>query len=106
MPIVDTSSLRVIERSPASVNSDVAAFRPPEFLEPLPECGQVSRKFRVALGMRHQHADPSHLHGLLRASSERPRDSCSAERGNEFPPCDVDRHRTLHWGSCALDHCE
>jgi hypothetical protein len=31
---------------------------------------------------------------LLRARNERPRDRRAAESGNEFPPCDVDRHFT------------
>jgi hypothetical protein len=41
------------------------ALCPPEVLEPLTECGDESLPFPVALGMRHQYADASHLVGLL-----------------------------------------
>ena len=62
---------------PASVDPDVAALCPPELLEPLPECGDEGLSFPVALGIAHQHADPPHALGLLRARRERPR-SCRA----------------------------
>src|SRR6266550_1827607 len=62
--------LRVFERPPASVDSDVVVFRPPELLEFLPEYGQVSLKFRVAFSMRHQHTDAAHPFGLLRNRRE------------------------------------
>ena len=77
--------LRVIERPPARVDSNVAAFRPPELLESLPECGQVSLKFRVALGMRHQHADAPHV-ALLRMGREWPRRRRAAEKRDELAP--------------------
>jgi hypothetical protein len=30
----------------------------------------------------------------------------AAKSGDKFPSCDIDRHRTLQWGSRAQDHCE
>src|SRR6266436_3284012 len=39
--------LRVIERTPPCVDADIAAFRPPKLLKCLPECGDVSEKFRI-----------------------------------------------------------
>ena len=62
-----------VERRPASVDPDVAALRPPELLESLPERRDPGLSFPVALGKRHQHADPPHPVGLLRARGERPR---------------------------------
>ena len=51
---------------------DDLARCPPEVLEPLTECGDESLPFPVALGMRHQHADASHLVGLKPEHRERP----------------------------------
>jgi hypothetical protein len=51
---------------------DIAAFRPPDFLESFPKLGQVSVKFWIALGMRHKHADVPQPAGLLRLRRERP----------------------------------
>src|ERR1700688_3320044 len=58
---------------------DDLAVRPPEVLAPPTEGGDESLSFRVALGMRHQHADASHLVGLLPAHGERPCRRCTAE---------------------------
>ena len=58
---------RVVGCRPASVDPDVAALRPPELLESLPERRDAGLSFRVALGIGHQHADPPHAIGLLRA---------------------------------------
>jgi hypothetical protein len=44
----------------------------------------LSPKFRVALGMCHQHADAPHRLSLLRARRERPGRRCSAECGQQF----------------------
>jgi hypothetical protein len=85
--------LRVVESTPASVDPDIAAFGPPEFLESLPECGHVSLKFWVALGMRHQHADTSYSLGLLRTRSTRPPDRGAAQNRNELPSA----HRIKSW---------
>jgi hypothetical protein len=72
------------KRRPASVDPDVAALRPPELLESLAECCDPGLCFRVALGKRHQHADPAHPFGLLRARRERPTESRAAEDRDEF----------------------
>jgi hypothetical protein len=50
---------------------DVAVFRPPELLEPLPECRKLGRRFGIVLSIVHQHADASQLVRLLRLSRER-----------------------------------
>ena len=78
--------LRVIERPPAKVELDIAAFRPPELLKSLPECAHVSLKFRVALGMRHQHADVPHAVRLLRTRCEGPCRRRTADKRDEFAP--------------------
>ena len=52
---------------PASVDPDVAALRPPELLESVPERGDEGLPLRVALGIRHQHADVPHPLQVLRA---------------------------------------
>ena len=45
-------------------------FAHPSFWSPLLECGDEGLSFPVALGKRHQHADPSHAVWLLaRATS-------------------------------------
>src|ERR1700692_2554212 len=67
-------------KSALLVLHDDLAIRPPEVLRRLTECGDESLPFPVALGMRHQHADASHLVGLLPAHRERPCRRCTAER--------------------------
>ena len=59
-------------RRPASVDPEVAALRPSELLESLPECCDEGLSFRVALGIPHQHADAPHAVGLLRTRGEGP----------------------------------
>ena len=79
------SRLRVTVCRPASVDSDVVALRPPELLESLPECGDEGLSFPVALGKPHQHTDPPHTVGLLRARRNGPRD-CRANKREELAP--------------------
>jgi hypothetical protein len=50
---------------------------------------QVLKVDCCIVGMRHQHADPSHHHKLLRARRERPRPYRAAKRDNKFSPLDV-----------------
>lgn len=50
------------------------------------------------LGRRDMNKPNYRQRRLLRACCERPRERRATERGNELPPSDVDRHRTLHWG--------
>ena len=58
-------------RREADVDTDVAVFRPPELLEPLPECRKLGLRFRIVLSSVHQHADASQLVRLLRFGDER-----------------------------------
>src|SRR5262245_42112358 len=67
-------------RRKAIVNTDIAAYRPSTLLEPLPECREAGPCFRIVLGKAHQHADPPHLVGLLRARRERPRGRAAEKR--------------------------
>src|SRR5215831_20614335 len=77
-----------VERRPASVNPNVAAIRPSDLLEYVPECGDKALCLRVAFGKSHQHSDPPHRLGLLRTRGERP--SCgSAENLDELPSSHV-----------------
>src|SRR6516165_10098503 len=73
-------------RRKAIVNTDIAAFRPSTLLEPLPECREAGPYFRIVLGKAHQHADPPHSVGLLRARYERPRGCRAAEQRDERAP--------------------
>ena len=84
-----------IAPSPASVDPDVAAFRPPGLQQPLPECGGKGLSFLVALDMHHQQPDPPHALSQLRPRRERPRRRRAAECGQQFPPSDGDGHTPL-----------
>jgi hypothetical protein len=72
-------------------------FRPPELLKSLPERRDEDQSFRVALGMRHQHADPPHPVRLLRARRKRPRRRPTEKRNDRgfsepvvLPAADID----------------
>src|SRR6516165_4552985 len=67
-------------RRKAIVNTDIAAFRPSTLPEPLPECREAGPYFRIVLGKAHQHADPPHSVGLLRARRERPHRRAAEQR--------------------------
>src|SRR5262249_34029268 len=73
-------------RRKASVDADIAAFRPSTLFQPLPECREASLGFRIVLGERHEHADAPHSLALLRARRERPRGSRAAEQCDELAP--------------------
>jgi hypothetical protein len=76
---------RRVTRRPANIHPNVAAFHPPELLEFVSEGGDEGRSLPVALGKAHQHADPPHPFGLLRARRERPR--CrAADKRYELTP--------------------
>ena len=68
--------LRVAGWCPAILDPDVAALRPSELLESLPERRDAGLCFRVALGIRHQHANPPGA--ILRAHTQRRRESRAA----------------------------
>src|SRR5262245_46456570 len=76
---------RVIECPPARLDLEIAALRPPKLVESFLECSQVSLKFRVALRMRHQHADAPHPVRLLGARRKRPHCRRGADQREEFP---------------------
>src|SRR5215469_15266195 len=71
-------------RRKASVDADIAAFRPSTLFQPLPECREASLGLRIVLGERHEHADAPHSLALLRARRERPRDRPAAEERDEL----------------------
>src|ERR1700730_6531462 len=75
-----------VQRRPAIVDPNVAALHPPKLLESLPECGDESLSFPVALGKPRQHTDPSHHVKLLRACSQRPRRRSPKKRDELAPP--------------------
>ena len=52
----------------------------PSFWSPSRNAAIKACRFRVALGKAHQHADPSHPLGLLRARRERPRATAPPRR--------------------------
>jgi hypothetical protein len=68
----------------AVIDADVAAFRPSEAFEPLPESGKPCFPVRIVFGQPHQHTDASHALGLLRARCERPSRHRAAAESNEI----------------------
>src|SRR5271170_6438692 len=91
-----------VTASPAVIDLEIAALAPTKLVETLPKYLNARTCVRVVLGGRHQHANSAHPLAL-RPRRERPRGNCAAERGYELPSCDADCHRTLQWGSRALD---
>src|SRR5262249_36369530 len=69
-----------VARSPVIVHLDVASFRPTQALQRLAERCNARLCLRIALGKAHQHADPPHPVGLLRARRERPRRRTTEQR--------------------------
>jgi hypothetical protein len=63
-------------------------------LKPLLQRCHSRLSFRI-VGTSHQHADPPHGLGLLRARSERPRRRRAAECSQQFPPSNGDCHTPL-----------
>src|SRR5262249_14783194 len=66
------------------IDLDIAANGPAQLLEPLPEGSGAELSFGIVLGVEHQHADPPHVLGLLRARHERPRCRCAADKRDEL----------------------
>src|SRR6516225_10046958 len=74
-------------RRKASIDVDIAAFRPSTLFQPLPECRKASLAFRIVLGERDEHADAPHPLALLRARRERPRHCrAAAKQDDEIAP--------------------
>ena len=72
-------------QAPLKIDLNIAAGRPAELLESLPERRGAGLSFRIILGVEHQHADPPHPLALLRVRRERPRRR-AAEKGDELAP--------------------
>ena len=83
---------RIAGCRPASVDPDVAVLHPPKLLESLPERRDIGLSFPVALGKRHQHADPPHLVALLRTRRKRPHRRRAAEKRDELAPLHIRSH--------------
>src|SRR5215472_10361257 len=75
-----------IRIGPSLLDPRVAAVYPTQSRQFLHECGKKASKFRIALGQPHQHADPPHSMGFLRARDARPCDWRPAEQQNELAP--------------------
>src|SRR5712671_2779082 len=68
----------------AIFDKDVAAGRPSEFPEPLPEILKITLRVRIVLGDSQQYRDPPHpCRGLLRSRRERPRRRRPTEQRDE-----------------------
>src|SRR5262249_9156193 len=74
-----------LARSPTEVDSQVAAHRPTELLQPLQERCEASLVVGIVRIPRHEHTDPPHPLALLRARRERPRRR-AAEQRDELAP--------------------
>src|SRR6478735_1390976 len=73
-----------VARTPAHVDTQVAAVVPARFLQPLNEAREAGLPFRILGGPALKHADPPHPVGLLRLRWERPRRSRTAEQCDEL----------------------
>src|SRR5262245_23154911 len=71
-------------RSPTEVDSQVAAHRPTELLQPLQERCEASLVVGIVRIPRHEHTDPPHPLRLLRARREWPRGRRSADQRYEL----------------------
>src|SRR5579862_4951226 len=78
---------------PAVIDRNVAADVPAEVLQRFGEFGQARLRLRIALGVSHQHADPAHTAGLLRARGERP-GRRAADKRDELPPLHLKPRRS------------
>src|SRR5262249_16154723 len=70
--------------APAGVGPDVAAAAPSQLLQGLLECRQLDLAAWIVRGPVHEHTEPPHALGLLRARRERPRCRCAAEQRDEI----------------------
>src|SRR5262249_21783980 len=84
-----------IAGGPAKLEAAVSAVDPAEFPQRSHKRRHAGLNFRVSLGPRHQHTDPPHSIGLLRACRERPQHRRAAKSGQQFPPFHGDCHTPL-----------
>src|SRR5262245_2168799 len=75
-----------IAGGPAELEAAVSAVDPAELPQRSHKRRHAGLNFRVSLGPRHQHTDPPHPIGLLRARRERPRHRHAAEQRDELAP--------------------
>src|SRR5262245_58474927 len=71
--------VRISGYPPTSVDPQIATVHPAQFTQLIHKRCELRLGFRIT----HQHADPPHPLGLLRARRERPR-RCAAEKGDEL----------------------
>src|SRR5262245_838419 len=77
--------LRIGGVRPASVDPQIAAVHPAQFLQLLDEGSALGPSFRIAFRPAHQYADPAHPVRLLRMGGKRP-SRCTADKRHELPP--------------------
>ena len=59
-----------IASSPADIDPHIFAFGPAKFLQALPEGRDASLSYRIIRTRAHEHTEPPHAFGLLRARNE------------------------------------
>src|SRR5262245_49070931 len=69
--------------APAGVDPDVAAVAPSQLLQGLLECRQLDLAAWIVRGPVHEHTEPPHALGLLRARRARPRRCRAANQRDE-----------------------
>src|SRR5215470_12626888 len=77
--------LRIGGVGPTSIDPQIAALHPAQFLQLLDERSALRPSFRIALRPAHQYADPAHPLRLLRPCRERPRRRATSERHDLAP---------------------
>src|SRR5262245_16377566 len=70
----------------AIIDLDVAAFRPPQILQPLAKRGDPCLPLCIGLGEWRKHADAPHALGLLRPGRKRPSHRCATHQRDELAP--------------------
>src|SRR5262245_14553281 len=73
-----------LARSPTEVDSQVAAHRPTELLQPLQERCEASLVVGIVRIPRHEHTNPPHPLALLRPCRQRPSRRRAAEKADEL----------------------
>jgi hypothetical protein len=66
------------------IDLNIAADDPAELLKSLPERRGAELSLRIALRVKHQHADPPHPLGLLRERGQRPCDRRATKQRDEI----------------------
>ena len=73
-----------VVRAPTIIDLQIATFGPPELLQRLMKRLGAGLPLRMLRSHVHQHTDPPHRRGLLRARRERAREHCPAKHGYEI----------------------